>query len=266
MKQHTSCKALCTFLMLVSFVWQPVFAQTDEQVVATIVQKDSLFWKAYNSCDMAAFQSFFTTDVEFYHDKGGPTLGIEGLMASSKKNLCGNSNFRLRREAVAGSIEVFPLHRSNVVYGAIISGSHVFYIKEGAKKEYLDGLAKFTHLWLLEDGAWKMTRILSYDHGPAPQRNDRKAVHLTDAVLSALAGTYKGPQSGTIIIQKEGNALVLINNNRKTMLFPETENRFFVKERDLTFEFVRDEQQAVSKMLVREAGNLVEEVAFISRK
>jgi hypothetical protein len=43
----------------------------------------------------------------------------------------------------------------------------VFYIKEAGRDEFLDGHAKFTHVWLLKDGAWKMSRVLSYSHGPA---------------------------------------------------------------------------------------------------
>ena len=54
-----------------------------------------------------------------------------------------------------------------MVYGAILSGEHVFYVRQKGKPEVLDGRAKFTHLWLLKDGVWKMSRVLSYDHGPA---------------------------------------------------------------------------------------------------
>lgn len=149
----------------------PLFAQSDIQKLnATILEKDSLFWVSYNTCDTVGFQTFFTEDVEFYHDKGGVTLGLKNLAGTMKRNLCGSSNFRLRREAVQGTVKVFPLQSSNVIYGAIISGDHVFYILEQGKEPRLDGLAKFTHLWLLKDNQWKMTRILSYDHGPAPSK------------------------------------------------------------------------------------------------
>lgn len=148
---------------------QLVFAQKENQALSdTIVFRDSLFWVAYNTCDTVAFQKYFTHDVEFYHDKGGITLGLEKLLDITKKNLCGANDFRLRREAVPGTVRVYPMQTSNTNYGAIISGEHVFYIRQ-AGKETLDGLAKFTHLWLLKDGVWKMTRILSYDHKPAPQ-------------------------------------------------------------------------------------------------
>ena len=159
-------------LLAVNPFFNKASAQTEQQKLeATIFFKDSLFWTAYNNCDIPKFQEFFSNDVEFYHDKGGITNGLENLAMSMKKNLCSNENFRLRREEVAGTVKVFPLQQSNSIYGAIISGSHEFYINEKGKKERLDGLAKFTHVWLLKDNVWKMSRILSYDHGPAPLRN-----------------------------------------------------------------------------------------------
>ncbi|MGB4400984.1 MAG: hypothetical protein WBJ10_16550 [Daejeonella sp.] len=60
-----------------------------------------------------------------------------------------------------------PLRNGNEIYGTIISGEHVFYLTQNGKHEMKDGLARFTQVWLLKDGTWKMTDILSYDHGPA---------------------------------------------------------------------------------------------------
>jgi hypothetical protein len=53
------------------------------------------------------------------------------------------------------------------VYGAVMTGEHLFYLREPGKAEFPDGRARFAHLWLLKDGAWRMARVLSYDHGPA---------------------------------------------------------------------------------------------------
>ena len=161
------------FFILFSFLFISVFSfsqQLQERVTTEIVQQDSLFWKAYNSCDVEGMNSFFTKDVEFYHDKGGASFGLDTLAAIFKKNLCSRDDFRLRREPVAGSYKVFTLENRGTLYGAILSGEHVFYINEKGKPEFLDGLAKFTHVWLLKDGKWKMARVLSYDHGPANRK------------------------------------------------------------------------------------------------
>ena len=150
-----------------------LYAQKENRkLTETILLKDSLFWTAYNTCDTTKYQEFIASDVEFYHDKGGITLGLEKLLEVTKKNLCGPTDFRLRREAVAGTVKIFPMEADGVIYGAIISGEHVFYIRQ-AGQEKLDGLARFTHLWLLKDSSWKMTRILSYDHGPAPKGKNK---------------------------------------------------------------------------------------------
>ncbi|MDH6250555.1 hypothetical protein M2347_000282 [Chryseobacterium sp. H1D6B] len=45
----------------------------------------------------------------------------------------------------------------------IQEGNHEFFrLNKG--KWNKTGRAKFTHLWILEDGKWKLKRVLSYDH------------------------------------------------------------------------------------------------------
>jgi hypothetical protein len=136
---------------------------------AIVQARDDAFWRAYNACDTAAFRGFFTSDVEFYHDRGGPTIGLDALDASLAKNLCGGGN-RLRREPVEGTVRLSILRNGDTVYGAVVAGEHLFYVREPGKAEFLDGRARFVTLWLLKDGAWKMARLLSYDHGPATPR------------------------------------------------------------------------------------------------
>jgi len=253
-----------TFFLVSYLFSQPLFAQKENQKLSQIILlQDSLFWKSYNSCDTTQFQKFFTSDVEFYHDKGGITLGLEKLLATTKRNLCGPNDFRLRREAVPGTIRVFPLQNADVIYGAIISGDHVFYIREGGK-ERLDGLAKFTHLWLLKDDAWKMARVLSYDHGPAPQANNKKQITLSNEILDQYIGKYNGPQTGDMSITRGDGHLTLSIQQKVFALYPEADNRFFAKERDLVFEFVKNDN-SISKMVVRENGKVVEEALFLKR-
>jgi hypothetical protein len=168
MQSNTYLKKLLLFCLTFSIAHSSM-AQSDAEVKALIFKQDSLFWITYNTCDTAANKSFFTTDVEFYHDKGGVTLGSQALATSLKNNLCSNPDFRLRRQAVPGTVHVFPLRNGSNVYGAVISGEHLFYIIEKGN-ERVDGLAKFTHLWIVKDGVWKMSRILSYDHGPVPDK------------------------------------------------------------------------------------------------
>ena len=116
--------------MLTSVIFSMrIYAQTEQQnLTATILHLDSAFWNAYNNCDTARFKNFFTDDVEFYHDKGGITIGVQALSESFNKNLCSNAHYHLRREAVAGTVKVFPMLQDNKIYGAIITPANICFI------------------------------------------------------------------------------------------------------------------------------------------
>ncbi len=228
----------------------------DRQLAALILEKDSLFWHTYNTCDIKGSKAFFSDSVEFYHDKGGITLGLDALTASLENGLCKQpEEFQLRREAVPGTVKVFPMKKSGVIYGAIISGEHYFYINKKGEPERRDGWAKFTHLWLKQNGEWKMTRVLSYDHAPAPFLSTRKAVVLPADVLRAYAGKYKGPQTGVAEISTGEGVLLMTAYGKQFAIYPEKEGVFFMKERDITFEFTKD-----NRLLVKERGEVAEEL------
>lgn len=229
---------------------------TNDELKA-VLERDSLFWQHYNNCNVDAMRDFFTDDIEFYHDKGGVINGLEEFLAVSKRNLCSNDNFRLKREVVRGTVKVFPMKDGDKLYGAILSGQHNFYIIENGNKPRLDGLARFTHLFLKTDSGWKMSRVLSYDHGPAPYVNSREEIVLNEKTLKRHEGKYNAPQSGTALVKRSGGLLQLTIGNQTFNLHPESENIFFSKERDLTFEFGND------KMIVRENGKIVEEATRV---
>jgi len=249
-------KALIIVIFYAFSSFNLLFAQNDIQDLKNLIlSKDSMFWEAYNACNIEAMQQFVADDVEFFHDKGGITAGRENLINSIGKNLCGNENLRLRRTAITTSVNVYPLKNNAVLYGAIISGEHVFSVLEKGKPERPDGLAKFTHIWVLEKESWKMSRILSYDHGPASQTKERIEIKISESTLNKLAGRYAAPQSGLCNVKRDGGTLSLVIGDQKYILYPFGQNLFFVKDRDLTFEFT----EGPSRMVVRENGNIVEE-------
>jgi hypothetical protein len=233
---------------------------TPEELSKIILEKDSLFWKGYNNCDTSLTGQLFYNDVEFYHDKGGITNGLSALQASLKNNLCSNPDWRLRREAVPGTVKCYPLYNNGTIYGAILLGEHYFYITEKGKPEFRDGHASFTHLWLKENGQWKMKRVLSYDHHAAAKTNERKAISLPAASLKQYTGMYEGPQTDSLFIREENGALIMVSGSKKTPLYAEKAGLFFMKDRDLTFEFIRDGKAAVTGMRVRENGAVAEEL------
>ena len=237
----------------------PLLAQSQQDPLsATILKEDASFWDAYNRCDVEKMSQFFWPDIEFYHDKGGPTIGLEPFVETLRKNLCGNPNFRLRREAIPETVKVFALQKNGITYGAVLSGEHYFYINDSGKPEYLDGQAKFFHVWLLKDGTWKMARVVSYDHHTPPYENKRKETALAPEVLDQYVGKYDAPKSGTLVVVRNNNLLLLKIGDKQYRLHPESESVFFTTDRDLTFEFMK-EGTKVSKIVVREHGAVVEE-------
>lgn len=166
MRVH-SCVKLILGLFLLTV---PLFAQNEkDNLEATIRHEDTVFWEAYNRCDVAKMSEFLWPDFEFYHDKGGLTVGFGPFVELLKTGLCGKPTFRLRREAIPDTVKFYPLQKNGVTYGAVLSGEHYFFINDSGKPEYRDGVAKFFHVWLLKDGIWKMGRAVSYDHRDAPK-------------------------------------------------------------------------------------------------
>jgi ketosteroid isomerase-like protein len=124
---------------------------------------DAAFWQAFNRCDEAAMRRLLAPDVEFYHDKTGLTASRTAVTRSLMKGPCGTPGLHVRREAVADSISYDPVPG----YGAILTGRHRFYARNGGGPERLDGEARFAVVWQSTGGQWRMRRILSYAHRPA---------------------------------------------------------------------------------------------------
>ncbi|MBL8212349.1 MAG: nuclear transport factor 2 family protein [Bryobacterales bacterium] len=118
---------------------------------------DAALFDSFNKCDVEKFRRFFEQDVEFYHDQAGPGHGLDTVVDNLKKNIC---NGDVRREVVAGSLEA---HRMKD-FGAVQMGVHRFY---HPKSKEAPGEARFIHLWRYRDGAWKITRVISFDHHAA---------------------------------------------------------------------------------------------------
>jgi hypothetical protein len=135
----------------------PQTKEEHDKLFQTIASLDAEMFGAYNKCDLEKLGTFFTEDLEFYHDQTGLDRGRQSLVDAVKKNICG----KVRRELVEGTLEVYPLKN----YGAVEIGEHRFcdsrvYTTCGEKS----GVAKFVMLWQNTDGAWKITRVISYDH------------------------------------------------------------------------------------------------------
>lgn len=132
-------------------------AHVSSALYIEIAKMDSLIFSAFNAHDTETLMHFFTSDVEFYHDKGGlsnfeqTTKGFANMFAQ-------NTNTGLRRDLVAGSLEVYPINN----YGAVETCLHRFCHIENGKDDC--GTFKNIMIWKKVEGNWKVSRVISYDH------------------------------------------------------------------------------------------------------
>ena len=132
-----------------------------------LARRDAEFFELFfTGCDALRVESMLTPDFEMYHDKGGFVAdGAAGFVAAYAKDCEAKKKpdaWRSRRELVPGTMTVHRIEG----YGAIEQGDHVFYERKGDGPERKVGKARFTQLWKLDGGTWKLARVFSYDHGP----------------------------------------------------------------------------------------------------
>lgn len=125
--------------------------EKDDDLYHTIVKMDSIYFTAYNNCEMETQARIYAEDLEFYHDKGGLSTSKNDILKSIETNICG----KVSRELVKGSIEVYPIYE----YGAVEIGMHRFYNNQEPDAPALP--SKFITIWKREGEFWKISRVIS---------------------------------------------------------------------------------------------------------
>ena len=128
-----------------------VYKPASQELYNTIVHMDSVYFTAYNNCDMEKQAEIYSDSIEFYHDRGGLETSKQNLLAAIKKNICG----KVTRVLVKGSIEVYPIPG----YGAVEIALHKFINhQEGDAVSKPD---KFIVVWRQRGDKWQITRVVS---------------------------------------------------------------------------------------------------------
>jgi len=126
----------------------------DQALYDKIVYLDSVFFLAYNTCDvnLTTLSNFYADDIEFYHDQGRCSNSKTETVESTKKNVCG----KVTRELVKGSIEVYPIKN----FGAVEIGLHRFK-NNTQEKGTPSAPGKFVIIWQHNNNEWKISRVVS---------------------------------------------------------------------------------------------------------
>lgn len=124
----------------------------DPELYRTIAGLDSIFWNAYNTCDLTTQAYFYADSIEFYHDQAGLITSKQQLIEGTRMNICG----KVRRDLVEGSMEVYPLKG----FGAVETGFHTFLnIAEEESKPSRPG--RFVIVWQNKGDRWVIYRVIS---------------------------------------------------------------------------------------------------------
>jgi len=151
-------------LLLSCLIYSSVSAQsqteqkvaiTEKELFSKVANLDSSLFAAYNSKNLDLMKTYFTLDLEWYQDNGG-LIGYEKVFSNFQSIF--NREYDLTRNLIKESLEVHPIEG----YGAIEIGKHQFKHIENGKLEI--GTFKFLMIWKNENGNWKITRVISYDH------------------------------------------------------------------------------------------------------
>lgn len=239
----------------------PLAASAQSPSIAQVEAAEQALWQAYNSCDHAAFGTRLAPDVEFYHDMGGVMKGRQAVVDAVRNNICGNPQNKTRREAT-DDVKVFPLKQGGEVYGAVVSGSHIFHAKAGAGAEQPEGRARYTHVWLNKGGAWELSRVLSFDHQPfgaAPAAPPASAP-LSAAQIDRYVGNFAGPGMPPLAFSRSGDNLTVAFEGKQLVLHPLAKvNTFLVKEHNAEVEFADPAAGKSGSVVIRMNGRPIGE-------
>lgn len=136
----------------------------DSELFRQLKSQDSIFFeRSFNRCDTNYLKNAIDIGLTFYHDKSG-IQSRDNFLENTKKYICGDTVRKPIRKVDEQSLEVYPMYNDNVLYGAVQTGIHSFFIKEKNKADVLTGKAKFIHLYLLVNQKWILKEVISFDH------------------------------------------------------------------------------------------------------
>ncbi|MDY0779951.1 nuclear transport factor 2 family protein [Tenacibaculum sp. IB213877] len=148
---------LFLYTLLISWIMNgqvqeiPPYQPLNTNLHSEISKMDSIFFNAYNNCDIKTQATILNNNIEFLHDQTGLSTSKEDIIKSTQKNICG----KVTRTLIKGSIEVYPINN----YGAVEIGYHKFFNNREPNAKSIP--SKFIIVWKKEENSWQMTKVIS---------------------------------------------------------------------------------------------------------
>jgi hypothetical protein len=128
-----------------------------------VLRQDSLLFAAFNVCDTLALGRFFASDLEFFHDQTGLTVGRHSNVAPIAdrcRRIARGEAPPLRRDRLPEADAVYPIPG----LGAMQLGRHRFTQGPFRGEPPSSAVFGFAEVWQYRDSTWQLTRVLSFAH------------------------------------------------------------------------------------------------------
>jgi hypothetical protein len=136
----------------------------DPNTAKKVRELDTALFEAFNHRNSEAMRPFYATDVEFFHDQVGRTLGQDAVIATFRNKFEGDFVERhqlVQRELIDNSLHLFPIPG----YGVLEVGNHRFTISSRETKRVTAiTVGAFVHVIKNLNHAMRIELALSYDH------------------------------------------------------------------------------------------------------
>lgn len=200
-KSFFQLKVILVGILLLQFHIGFSQEEKNSKLYKAIMSRDSLLFNiGFNTCDVSQFENLLSNNFEFYHDKDSiqdRTLFLKNI----RKGLCSSTKtYKARRDLVPGSTEIYPLSKNGVLYGALQIGIHQFFESTPEGKDKFGSTARFTHVWILENGIWKLRRSFSYDHQETNTAGTKSSIFDNDSEIEKWLQQNNVPALGLGII------------------------------------------------------------------
>lgn len=169
----------------------------EDTLYRTILYNDSLLFDiGFNTCDVKQFEILLSDSFQFYHDNDGFSDKAK-FISDFEKGICNvQDNRQVKRFLIKENTEIFPMYKNGQLYGAIQNGSHSF----SEKRESESGISKFSHLWVLEKGKWRLATSFSFDHKVLLNLVEDQSIFNNDTAIEKWLKEKKVPILGLGII------------------------------------------------------------------
>ena len=234
-------------LLILLFSISNVGAQISKEskLFKTLKTKDSLLFDVgFNRCNLKIIEDLITNDIEFFHDKNGITKSKKEFINSLNKNLCNSGKNKIKRILETTSLQVFPLYNDNDLYGVMQKGKHNF----GQTN------ASFSHIWLLKNNKWKLSRVISYNHHQEKQKEINNFLNLSVNELKKYLGIYEFSSEFVLTVRIKEGKLYGGSQGEEVLINCYQEHKFIDYNQVYYLEFILDKDGKVTSLYMKGSG------------